>query len=290
VTAETKSNGITFKSQLSSDSKNLPKATFTPKYKWEDKNLEFEAKLTSNNTLNVKQTFSEVIPGLKLSLTGDRDLNKDDSAKFNDSVTASVEYSHELFHLAADGKLSSQGGEPWGPSFSGSLSTQPVENVNVGVKATHDDKESKLIGTLAGGIPEAQGAFTFSYPDAVYGAHFWHQCSPKFTYAASVSVPPVPEKPKKDDKKAPVPSVDLVGNYVIDDSTSLKAKLRTEVDREAGDHGFRAILALAQKVNSSTTVTVGADLNLNNALGLGFGSKKARVGDSSTFGVEVAFK
>jgi len=71
----------------------------------------------------------------------------------------------------------------------------------------------------------------------------------------------------------------------------VKAKVSTKVDRTSNnDHAFRGGLSIQQKVNANTTVTVGADVNLNNALGIGSGKLLTNVGAASSCGFQISFK
>jgi len=136
-------------------------------------------------------------------------------------------------------------------------------------------------GKAVGGNDNLEGALSWQYPTNTLGINFWHSFSSKFQYAATVSLP----------TKEPQPVINVAGNFKFDDHTTMKAKLSATVDRKATkDHAYRAGVSLQQKVNPNTTVTIGADVNLNHGLNIGSGKKGTAVGDATSYGFQIAFK
>jgi len=281
VITETKAGDVTFKSTVSGDKTKGLSAVVEPKFEWKEQNLTFEGKVSTANAFNAKGTYKNLIPDLNLSLAGDRSVTQEKGkegmqTKESNSVTAGLVFNNKPVHFSADVKYP-LGGKL---SVSAALHAKPVDNLDIGAKLDYElNGKTSAEAKVVGGTDNLEGAFTFLYPSMVWGVHFWHSVSSNFQWAAQITVPP------GEDKKSP-PTVVLADNYKFDDFTTVKAKLHTTVDRSDGDHAFRAGLSLQQKVNASTTVTIGADVNLNQALGLG----KKSVGTDSTAGFQISFK
>jgi len=284
VVTETKAGDVSFKSTVSADNKKPVAAVIEPKYEWKENNLAFEAKISTALTASGKATFKNVgIEGLNLSVQGEKEVKKekDEALKLALSGTGGLQFNNELAHLVVDVKFTNESKL----SASGSLHAKPVDNVDVGVKVDWEDGTTKFEGKLIGGNDDMEGAIAFAYPSKVLGVNFWHSCCAKFQWALGVSAPP------SDAKKDPEIVVNVAGNYKLDDSTTLKAKVTASVDRSSSkDHAFRCALSLQQKVNANTTVTVGSDVNVNNAWSIGSGKKGTNVGAASSCGFQIAFK
>jgi hypothetical protein len=291
VVTETKAGDVSFKSTISGDDKKPFAAVVEPKYEWKEQNLAFDGKLSSANAFTAKGTYKNLFTdGFNVSVQGDRTVvldKKEDSdpvLKVTNSVTGGAQFNNELVHFTLDVKLPVQ--SEGKTTLSSALHGKPVDNVDVGVKVDWEAGGSpKVEGKLIGGTDKLEGAVSFFYPTKTWGFNFWHSCCSNFQWAATVSLPPSTAS------KDPEPVINVAGNYKFDDSTTLKAKVSAKVDRtNAKDHVYRAGLSLQQKVASNTTVTVGADVNLNNALSLGSGKRGSTVGDASSCGLQIAFK
>jgi len=253
--------------------------------------LAFEGKLSSANVFSAKGTSKNLgTDGLNVHLQVERFVarvekkDEEPSLKVTNTGTAGLQFNNDKVHFLAELKVPIQSEGKLGAT--GSLHAKPVDNVDVGVKADWEAGGApKFEGKLIGGNDNLEGAVSFAFPSKVWGLNFWHSPCTHFQWAATVALPP------SDAKKDPEPVINVTGNYKFDDATTLKARVTTIVDRSASkDNAFRTALSLQQKVNASTTVTVGADVNLNNALNIGSGKKGSNVGAASSAGFQIAFK
>jgi len=281
VVTETKAGDVNFKSTVSGD-KSKFSAVIEPKYEWREQNLVFEGKASTANAFSAKGTYKNLIPDLNLSLQGERSVTTETtkegtSLKESNVFTGGVAYNNSSVHFSTDVKFPLKGNL----SLSSALHAKPVDNLDVGVKVDHElGGNTSVEAKVVGGTDSVEGAVTLTYPSKVWGIHLWHSWCSGFQWAFQVTVPP------SDNKKNPNPQVNVAGNYKLDDFTTLKARLSTTLERSDADNAYRAALSLQQKVNSNTTVTVGADVNLNQALGLG----KKVPGDASSAGLQISFK
>jgi len=294
VTTETKAGDVSFKSTISGDAKKPVAAVVEPKYEWKEQNLAFEGKLSSANVFNVKGTWKNPVDGLNLSLSGDRSVTvvtpkqgeeaTGSTLKVTNSVTGGAVFNNHLVHWGVDVKVPVQ--SEGKISATTSLHGKPIDNADVGVKIDWEAGGSpKVEGKALGGNDKMEGAVSWAYPSNTLGLNWWHSLCSNFQYAAQATWA-VPNT--KDSKE--VPTINVAGNYKIDDNTTVKEKVTTAVDRKDKNHAFRAGLGVQQKVNVNTTVTIGADVNLNHALNVGSGPKGSAVGDASTYGFQIAFK
>jgi predicted thioesterase len=284
ITTETKAGDVVFKSSVSGDEKKPLAAVLEDRYEWKEKNLTFDGKLSTANAFSLKGTYKNLfVDGLNVSLRGDRSIERKEDAEqplnVSNSVTAGVLYNDQHVHLTADVKVPVK--SSGNLSVSTAVTAKPVDQVNVGVKVDWLASVTSFEGKLIGANDQLEGAVTFN-SDRVWGFNFWHLYSSKFQWATAVSVPPATAK------RNPDPVINVAGAYKFDDSTTVKAKFNVAVDKtEAAEHAFRAALSLQQKLNPYTTVTVGADVNLNHALNIGSGKK---VTPTSSCGFQIAFK
>jgi hypothetical protein len=291
VITETKAGAVSFKSTISGDDKKPLAAVVEPKYEWKEQNLSFEGKASSANVFNAKGTLQNFMStdGLNLYLQGDRSITWEKQEeevvrKTTNTGTAGLQFNNDIAHFVAEVKVPVRSAGK--VAVTSSLHAKPVDNVDVGVKVDWETGSPiKVEGKLQGGNGQIEGGVSVAYPSKTWGVNFWHSHCSAFQWALTLVVPPA------DAKKDPEPVVHVAGNYKFDDSTTLKARVSTKVDRTTDkDHAFRGALSLQQKVNANTTVTVGADVNLNHSLGLGSGTNTSNVGDASSCGFQISFK
>jgi len=280
LTTETRSGDYTFKTSVTGDARKPVSAALEPKYEWREHNLVFEGKLSTLNTLTAKATFKNVVPGLSTHIQGDRAVVvKGDTSVVTQAASAGLTYATTQAHFSTEAKVPIGGGAV---SLTSAVHVRPVDNVSVGVKADYDlGGQPRFEGKLIGGNLLTEAALSVSYPEKVIGVSLWHALNARFQFAATVAIPPSAVEGRK-----PGPAVvNVAGNYTFDPFTSLKAKLIAGIDRsDSSAHAYRAGLAVTQRVNENITVSVGTDVNLNHAWGLG------ATGETSTYGVQVAFK
>jgi hypothetical protein len=289
VTTETKAGDVSFKSTYGGDAKKPVAAVVEPKYEWKEQSLAFDGKLSSANAFTAKGTWKNPVDGLNVSLQGDRAVSwagqKGEEAptlKVTNSVTGGLQYNNQHVHWGLDVKFPVQSDGKI--SATTSLHGKLGDNADGGVKIDWEAGGSpKVEGKAVGGNDKMEGAVSWAYPSNTLGLNWWHSPCSHFQWAATAAwaIP-------KDSKEVPV--INVAGNYKVDDNTTVKAKVSALVDRKDKDNGYRAGLSVQQKVNSNTTVTVGADVNLNHALNVGSGKKGTAVGDASTYGFQIAFK
>eukprot|EP01127_Copromyxa_protea_P022717 TRINITY_DN82_c0_g1_i1.p2 TRINITY_DN82_c0_g1~~TRINITY_DN82_c0_g1_i1.p2 ORF type:complete len:312 (+),score=87.47 TRINITY_DN82_c0_g1_i1:26-937(+) len=277
INTETKSGDVSFKSVVSGDSVKPVSAALESKYDWKEHNLVLEGKVTSTNSLTAKATYSKIVPGLSAFLAGEKSVAvKGQDVVVSRSATAGLTYVHEKVHFTTEAKVPVGGNV----ALTGAVHVRAVDNVSVGLKTDYTvGGAAKFEGKLVGGNNKTEGAVTFNSEKTV-GFSLWHSVNAKYQAAATVSVPSAVEGAKV----APT-VVNVAGNYKFDDATTLKFKLNAAIDRtEAADHVYRSAISLQQKVNDNVTVSVGTDVNLNHAWGLGAS------GNASSYGVLVSFK
>jgi len=294
ISAETRSGDVTIKSTVSGDDKKPIAAVLEPKYEWKEHDLGFEAKFSTANAFNAKSTFKNVgTAGLNFSVAGDRIVTEVPDTKegatenivtISNYVTGGVQYSHELVNFGVDAKLPIAHPKER-PSVSASLHAKPIPNASIGFKTDYEQGGSLVgEGKLVGGTADIEGGLSVTYPAKLVGVSLWHSYNPFFQWSASfahsLAAPPV--------GKPPLPTaVNVAGNYKFDEFTIVKARLTAGIDRTTkAEHGYRGAVSLQQKINPSTTVTIGADVNINQAFGIGNG----KTGAASSYGVQLAFK
>jgi len=279
VITETKATDVSFKSTVSGDKTKGLSAVIEPKCECRERNVALEAKASTANTFSAKGTYKNVVDDLNVSLQFEHSVTQEKGhVKETNTFTPGLLFNNKYAHFSADLKV------PLGGKLavSAALHAKPVDNFDVGFKVDYEingaySAEAKFLGSGS----DVEGAFSLNYPSKVWGLHLWHSLNSSFQWGANLTVPP------GDDKKNPNPTINFAESYQFDDLTTLKGKLTAVVDRsDAGDHALRAGLSLQQKVNDNTTVTVGADVNLNHALGVG----KKSVGAESSCGFQVNFK
>jgi len=284
ITSETKSGDVTIKGSVSGDDKKPFASVLEPKYEWKEHDIVFEGKFSTANAFNAKGTFRNAgTEGLNLSVAGDRVVKKDDkkdkkevvAPAMSNSATGGLQFTHELVNLSVDVKIPIAAPQEK-ISVASTLHARPHPNASVGLKVDYvHGGDLTGEGKLVGGTSQIEGGLSVTYPEKVVGGSVWHSYSSLFQWAASVSHPLGPEK------KATVANV--AGNYKFDDFTTLKGKLTGNFDAKA-ENSFRGAASLQQKINLNTTITVGADININHAFGLG------KAGDASSYGFQLGFK
>jgi len=284
-TTETKAGDVTLKSTVSGDDKKPVAGLLEPKYELKEHNVVLEGKLSTANVFNGKATFKNLgTNGLNVSVSGDRsvsvvEVEGEAITKISNSATIGVQFANDKANFSGDVKFPIQSADKL--SVSSTLSVKPAPNTGAGLKV--DWVSGGAVtgeGKIVGGTDLIEGGLTVSYPAKVLGFSLWHSACTNFQWAATVSHPPSTDKD-------PTTLVNVAGNFELDDYSTVKAKLVAGVDRsDKVERSFRAAVSLQQKVNPTTTVTVGADVNLNQAFGVG----KGKGGNSSSWGVQVAFK
>jgi hypothetical protein len=294
VTSETKAQDATFKTTITGDRKKPVAATLEPKFDWKQQNLAFEGKLGTNNVFSAKATYKNLFtPGFNAYLQGDRSVAwrtekpkegekpKDPTLDLKNSVTTGVSFTNEQVNFSGEAKF------PVLPQDKASYSTnfhvKPVEQAALGGNFTYAKSKLKGEVKLLGGTDQLEGAVHVTYPEKNWGVWFWHSVNPNFQWAANYSF----AVPTEEDEKLK-PTANLVGNYKVDDFTTVKAKLFAglAVDDKKQVNDYRLGLSLGQKINANTTVTVGADVNLRSACEQADGAKN----EPSSCGIQVAFK
>jgi len=276
---------VTLKSTVSGDEKKPVSGLLEPKYEWKEQNVVLEGKLSSANVFNAKGTLKNIgTDGFNVSLAGDRSVTTvkaegETTLKVSNSATVGLQFSNDLANFSTDVKVPIQSNDKL--SVATALHVKPVPNAGVGAKV--DWAAGGAVsgeGKIVGGTDQVEGGLTVSYPERVVGLSVWHSPCAHFQWATSISHPP-------SGHKAPVTTVNVAGNFKLDEYSTVKAKLVAGVDRsDKAERSFRAAVSLQQKINPATTVTVGADVNLNTACGVGSG----KGGDASSWGIQVAFK
>jgi len=284
ITTETKSGDVTVKSTVSGDDKKPIAALLEPKFEWKERDIVFEAKLSTGNTFNAKGTLKNVgTDGLNISVSGDRVIKPakkeaESTITITNSATGGFQFSHELVNISADVKVPiADANEKL--TVAGTVHAKPHPNASVGFKVDYvHGGDLTGEGKLVGGTDQIEGGVSMTYPEKVVGGSLWHSYCPHFQWAASVSHP-------LGTPKTPTSVVNVAGNYKFDDFTILKARLTAGFDRSGKvENSYRGAVSVQQKINPNTTVTVGADVNFNHACSLGKG------GDASSYGVQLAFK
>jgi hypothetical protein len=284
VTTETKAGDVTLKSTVSGDDKKAVAGVLEPKCEWKQHSVVLEGKLSTANVFNVKGTRKNLgTDGLNVSLSADRSVTVvkaegETSLKVSNSATVGLQFANDKANISTDIKVPIQSAEKL--SVAASAHVKPVPNAGVGVKVDWVSGGSVTgEGKIVGGTDQVEGGLTVSWPEKVLGLSVWHSPCAHFQWATSVSHPPSGHKNPT--------TINVAGNFKVDDYSTVKAKLVAGIDRsDKAERSFHAHVSLQQKVNPTTTVSVGADVNLNQAFGVGSG----KGGDPSSWGFQVAFK
>jgi len=245
-----------------------------PKFNWAEKNVELTGKISTDSAyeagVNVKDLGAK---GSKLSVTGNQ-------GKTGASVKAGADFKNE--HVAVKTAVTYPDDAASKPVNVEASAVGAYENINVGGKVnfatayTKSEKEtasSFFWNAKAGYLQplwQLVGFFNNANNSNVVGGTFSQEVTPAVKLATSFSVD------RLSDKAGPTAAVSSEYKYAPD--TLLRQKITL-----TGDKQLRLGLALQQNWTSSSTVTIGADLNSQQLLGSNGGSPHS-------LGLEVKLK
>jgi len=283
LSTETRAGDASVKTSVRCSNKDHVSATISPAYDWRAQHLSFEGSFSTTNAFFVKGTVKDLgTKGLNLSLRGDRitRLADDNQLAVLSDYTAGIQYGNQHVHLLTEARLVSTSDV----AVSAAIHGVPHDNVGVGLKvdySTRPGAEGKQVttvtgeGKLVGRFDQIEGALTCTSKQ-VLGVHFWHELSKDFQWAATVAYPLA-----EDTKEVPV--VNVAANYKLDDFTTGKGRVTAYLNKGEVKPVYRSAFSAQQKINLNTSVTVGADVNLNHV----FGTKD---GAPTACGFELSFK
>jgi len=278
VSTETKtSNGVslvtTGRRFFKAGNENV-EALFEPKFNWAEKNVELTGKLSTNNEYEVGSSIKDLgTKGSKLSLTANQ-------SKAGIVVKGGVDFKNENVAVKTSvGAPDDLSGKPINVEAS---AVAAYENVNVGGKVNvatahvKGDKETatSIFWNLKAGflqpLWQSVAWFNNAKDSNVVGASFYQDVTPAVKVGTSFTV----------DRLAAnsAPAANVTSEYKYAADTVLKSKLGVNSAKD-----LRVALALQQNWTTSSTVTIGADLNALQLLG-------TNKGDAHSFGVEVKLK
>jgi hypothetical protein len=246
-----------------------------PKYNWAAQNVEVTGKISTESVFEAGVSVKDLgAKGSKLSLTGNQ-------AKTGSSAKVGADFKNESVAVKTAG------------TYPDDANTKPVsveasavaayDIVNFGAKVnfasayTKAEKETASsffwnakLGLL-NPLWQAVGFYNNANNSNLVGGSFWQEVSPAVKLGTSFTVDRVNEK-------AASPAASIAGDYKIAADTSAKAKVSVSHAKD-----LRLALALQQNWTTSSTVTLGTDLNALQLLGSNSGS-------AHTFGLEVKLK
>jgi len=281
VSTETKAdNGVT----LVSTGRRFVKAgqdgvevLLEPKWNWAERNVELTGKLSTESAYEAGVSVKDLgAKGSKLSLTGNQ-------GKEGASVRAGVDFKNENVAVKV---AATYPDEPSSKPISADVSAVAAyENVNVGAKInattayTKGEKEtasslfwSAKVGYLQP-LWQLVGWWNNASGKNIVGGSFWQEVTPAVKLGTSFNVDRLNEKGS--------PSAALSSEYKYAADTIIRSKLGVSQPKDVKE--LRLSLALQQNWTSSSTVTIGADLNSLQLLGTNQGAPH-------TFGLEVKLK
>jgi len=248
-----------------------------PKFNWAERNVEVTGKISTDSAYEAGVSVKDLgAKGSKLSATG---LQGKEGASYkggvefkNESVAAKVNFTYP--------------DEPSSKPIAADLSAVAAyENVNIGGKFngttafTKNDKEvgSSYFWSAKTGymqpLWQLVGWWTNAPSKNVVGGSFWQDVSPAVKLGASFNVD------RANDKSSPAAAFSSEYKYASD--TIVRSKLGVSQPKDVKE--LRLGLALQQNWTSSSTVTIGADLNSLQLLGTNQGAPHS-------FGLEVKLK
>jgi len=250
-------------------------AVFEPKYTWAAQNVEFTGKFSTASEYEAGASIKDVgSKGSKIEFKGNQ------GAK-GWTLKPIGEFKHENFAVKVgaawpDDRL----GKPI--VAEGSLVATYEKSYAAGGKATYSTGYTAkgaavdpVLGyTVKAGylqpLWQAIGSFTHGVGSQIFGGSYFQKVTDATTLAASFSVDRLHQNP--------APAATVAGEYKYASDTTLKGKFTVTPTKD-----FRLALALAQNWTTSTTVTIGADLNALTMLG-------TNKGDPHSFGFEIKLK
>jgi hypothetical protein len=278
VSTETKtSNGVTLLTTgrrfFKGGNENV-EALFEPKFNWAEQNVEVTGKLSTSSEYEGGVAVKDLgAKGTKLALTAIQN-------KAGVSAKPSIEFKNE--NVAVKTAVTVPDDFTGKPVNIEASATANYENVNVGSKVnvatahTTGDKETALsfFWNLKAGylqpLWQAIGWFNNAPKSNVVGGSFYQEVTPAVKLGAQFAVDRLAANPS--------PAASVSGEYKYAVDTVLKSKLGVNAAKD-----LRVGLALQQNWTTSSTVTIGADLNALQLLG-------TNKGDAHSFGVEIKLK
>jgi hypothetical protein len=248
-----------------------------PKAVWAEKNVELTGKISTDSAYEAGVSVKDLgAKGSKLSLT----VNQ---AKTGNSLKAGADFKNE--NVAVKAAVTYPDDAAAKPINAEASAVVAYEKVNVGAKVnyatafTKDNKETASsffwnakVGYLQP-LYQLVGYFNNANKSNVVGGSFYQEVTPAVKLGASFSVD------RANEKAAPAASVS--GDYKYAADTLVKSKLSV-FSKDAAKE-LRLALALQQNWTSSSTVTIGADLNALQLLG-------SNQNAPHSFGLEVKLK
>jgi len=116
-----------------------------------------------------------------------------------------------------------------------------------------------------------RGNYEKNTDKSIWGFSLFHNVSKWYKYAIDFDA---------DQQWDRGPIVAVVGEYKVDDSSTLKGKWSYKLTDQSKQPEMRIGLSILQKVSPYFNVTASTDLNLRNLLG-------ESIGDAHTFGLEL---
>jgi len=278
VSTETKtSNGVTLTTtgrRFVKGGQDGVEVLLEPKYNWAAQNVEVTGKISTESAFEAGVSVKDLgAKGSKLSLTGNQ-------AKTGSSVKVGADFKNES--VAVKTAVTYPDDANVKPVNVEASAVASYDIVNFGAKInfasayTKSEKEtaSSLFWNLKLGLLnplwQAVGFYNNANNSNVVGGTFWQEVSPAVKLGTTFSVD------RANEKNAPAAAV--AGDYKIAADTSAKAKVSVSSTKD-----LRLALALTQNWTTSSTVTLGTDLNALHLLGSNGGS-------AHTFGLEVKLK
>jgi len=254
-------------------------AVIEPKYEWKEKNVELSGKFATANDFTASAIVKDLVKGSKIEVSGTSNEKTTSSkivlSQIKDPVAAKITVTVPLDLSPTTKKTPTK--------LNGDVVINYQKNLHVGGNVSLDlnDKMGvKCEGVVSYSQDQWQitGRGSYSPPTRegsviIWGASFFHKVSENIRWALDFDI-------DQANKRGPIGVV--VGDYKIDDSTTLKGKFTIKVpDPSKPKPEARVGVAVKQKVNSNLFLTLGGDLNVRNVF-----SGDAAVG-LQTFGVEV---
>jgi len=248
-----------------------------PKFDWKERNVEITSKLSTESAYEAVVAVKDLgTKGSKLSLTANQ-------GKEGASAKGGVDFKNENVAVKISGTYPD---EPSSKPIVGELSTVVAyENVNAGVKLngttayTRGEKETASsffwnakLGYLQP-LWQLVGWWTNAAGKNIVGGSFWQEVTSNVKLGASFNVD------RANDKGSPVAAVSSEYKYAPD--TIIRHKLSVAQPKDVKE--LRLGVALQQNWTTSSTVTIGADLNSLQLLGTNQGAPHS-------FGLEVKLK
>jgi len=278
VSTETKTpNGVTLVTtgrRFYKNGNENVEAVFEPKFNWAEKNVELTSKLTTGAEYELGASVKDLgAKGSKVSLTANQ-------TKAGVTGKAGLDFKNESVAVKTAVTVPDDlSGKPINVEAS---AVAAYENVNLGGKVnvatahTKGDKETatSIFWNLKAGflqpLWQTVAWFNNAKDSNVVGASFYQEVTPAVKLGSSFSVDRLVNNAS--------PAANVTGEYKYAADTVLKGKLAVTAVKD-----LRVALALQQNWTTSSTVTIGADLNALQLLG-------TNKGDAHSFGVEVKLK